>query len=147
MLMAPMYTRKQLLFWETHTQEISIWRCSVPPRNTRGTDVTLLKEAQPAGQGAPGNVEDTPVLPVIYQRGLRTEAQLNEPCQKKQNDTGKNAAPDFACSLFLKVQGSSSDRINIENDLFLYMWWNLKWAVGPMFPKLPKKHVYLTSTV
>lgn len=102
-------------------KEVSIQSSLVHPRNIRGTDVTLLKEAQPAGQGASGSVEDTPVLPFLYQRGLRTEAQLNEPCQKKQNYTGKNVAPDFTSSLFPKVQGSSSDSVNIENDLLLYV--------------------------
>lgn len=102
-------------------KEVSVWSSAVPPRNTRGTDVTLLKEAQPAGQGASGNVEDTPVLPFVQRRGLRTEARLNEPCQKEKNYTGKNVAPDLACSLFPKVQGSNSDSINIENDLLLYM--------------------------
>lgn len=50
----------------THAQEVSIWSCAVPPKNTRATDVPLLNEAQPAGQGASGNVEDAPVLPFIY---------------------------------------------------------------------------------
>lgn len=57
MLIAPREHQKATFVQRhTHAQEVSIWSCAALPRNTRGTDVNQLKEAQAAGQGASGNV-------------------------------------------------------------------------------------------